>query len=90
MNRKLKPTKSTTQARDKQVALILEEFEKDIENFKIAIQNKDKQLADLEKILKAAKDEYKKLTKENEYLTEYILKFNSNNSNNKKKNRNLF
>ena len=50
MNRKLKPTKSTTQARDKQVALILEEFEKDIENFKIAIQNKDKQLADLEKI----------------------------------------
>ena len=65
MNRKLKPTKSTTQARDKQVALILEEFEKDIENFKIAIQNKDKHLADLEKILKAAKYEYKKLTKEN-------------------------
>ena len=37
MNRKLKTTKSTIQARDQQVAFILEELEKDIENFKIAL-----------------------------------------------------
>ena len=40
MNRKLKPTKSTTQARNEQVPLILEELGKNIENFEIAIQNK--------------------------------------------------
>ena len=66
--------KSTIQARDEQVALILEELEKDIESFKIAIQNKGKQLTDLGKILKPPKGEYQKLTKENKYLKEYILK----------------
>ena len=53
MNRKLKPTKSVIQARDEQVAAILEDLEKDLENFKKAIQSKDKQLVDLETISKA-------------------------------------
>ena len=64
---KLKPTKSIIHARDELVAVILEEHEKDIENFKIAIQNTDKQLVNLGKILKAPKGEYEKITKENNY-----------------------
>ena len=49
MNLQLKPTKSIIQARDEQVVIILEELEKDKGNFKIATQNKDKQLVDLGK-----------------------------------------
>lgn len=64
---KLKPTKSIIHARDELVAVILEEHEKDIENFKIAIQNTDKQLVNLGKILKAPKGEYEKITKEDKY-----------------------
>ena len=64
---KLKPTKSIIHARDELVAVILEEHKKDIENFKIAIQNTDKQLVNLGKILKAPKGEYEKITKENKY-----------------------
>ena len=84
MNRKLKPTKSVIQARDEQVAAILEDLEKDLENFKKAIQSKDKQLVDLETILKAGKSEYQKVAKENEYFKDYIEKNNKYNNNNKK------
>ena len=38
------------------------------------MQNHDKQLMDLGKILKEAKCEYQKLMKENKYLKKYILK----------------
>ena len=37
MNRRLKATKSTQQIKDEQIGLVLEEIEKDIENFKIII-----------------------------------------------------
>ena len=39
MNKKLRPIKFTIQARNEQVARILEELERDIEKFKILIQN---------------------------------------------------
>ena len=55
MNRKLRPTKSTIQARDEQVARILEKLERDIEKFKTTTQNKDKQLVD-----QATKGKYQK------------------------------
>ena len=47
MNRKWRPTKSGQQIKDEQIGLILERIEKDIENFKIIISEKDKQLCDL-------------------------------------------
>lgn len=52
MNRKGRPTKSTMQARDEQVARILEELEREIEKFKLTIQNRDKELVDLGNIKK--------------------------------------
>ena len=58
MNRRLKATKFTQQIKDEQIGLLLEEIEKDIENFKIIISEKDKEPYDLKNILKAAKNGY--------------------------------
>ena len=37
INRKLRPTKSTQQLKDEQMGFMLEEIQKDIENFKLII-----------------------------------------------------
>ena len=47
MNRELRPTRSVQQLKDEQVNLMFEEIEKDIENIKLVISEKDKQLRDL-------------------------------------------
>ena len=62
MNRKLRPTKSAQQRKD---GLMLAEIENDIEKSKITLNDKGKQLFDLGKLLKAAKNEYQKAVKEN-------------------------
>ena len=72
MNRRLKATKFTQQIKDEQIGLLLEEIEKDIENFKIIISEKDKEPNDLKNILKAAKNGYQQVTKENKQLKQYI------------------
>ena len=53
-------------------ALMLGEVENDIKKFKIALNDKEKQL-DLEKLLKAAKNKYQKVVKENKQLREYTI-----------------
>ena len=65
MNRKLRPKKFAQQINDEQTALMLGEIENDIEKFKFTLNDKDKQLVDLGKLLKVAKNEYKKVVKEN-------------------------
>ena len=40
MNRKLRPTKSTQQLKDEQMGFMLEEIQKEIENFKLIISKK--------------------------------------------------
>ena len=44
MDRKNRPSKTNEQIRNEQVALVLGELEKDIENFKVTIEKKDEQL----------------------------------------------
>ena len=73
MSRKLKPTKFAHKIKDEQVGLMLSEIEKDIDSFKIVLRNKDKQLVDLKKMLKAGKTEYQKIVEENKYLKEYTV-----------------
>ena len=51
------------QTKDKQIALILGEIENDVEKFKIALNDKGKQLLNLAKLQKAAKKEYQKVVK---------------------------
>ena len=50
---------------------MLGEVENDIEKSKIALNDKDQQLVDLGKLLKATKNEYHKVVKENKQLREY-------------------
>ena len=52
---------------------MLGEIENDIEKFKIALSDKDKQLFDLGKLLKTVKNEYQKVVKEKKQLREYII-----------------
>ena len=84
MNRNLKPTKSVKQIKNEQIELMLAEIEKDIDSFKIVLNNKDKQLVDFKKLLKAAKTEYQKIVRENKYFKEYILRTKKEKSINKK------
>ena len=55
MNRKLRPTRSTQQSKEKQINFLLEDVEKSLEEYKKAIELKGKQLFDIKKILQGAK-----------------------------------
>ena len=72
MNRKLRPTNSALKIKDKEIGLMLEEIEQDIEQLKKIIDSKNKQLVDLKNILKLAKSSYQELTKENKQLKQYV------------------
>ena len=73
MNRKLTPIKSAQQIKDEQIVLMLGEIENNIEKFKIALNEKDKQLVGLVKLLKTSKNKYQKVVKENKQLRKYII-----------------
>ena len=49
MNRKLRPTKSTQQIKEEQINFLLEEVDKNLEEYKKAIEIKDKELSDIKK-----------------------------------------
>ena len=72
MNRKLRPTKSTQEIKDKKIGFLLEDIEQDVEEYKKIIGTKNKQLTDIKKILKGAKNSYQELTKENKQLEQYM------------------
>ena len=55
MNRKLRPTKYSYQIKEEQTNFLLEEVEKNLEEYKKAIEIKDKQLAEAKKVLQGAK-----------------------------------
>ena len=78
MNRKLRPPKSAQQLKDEQINFMLEDIKKDIENFKLVISEKEKQLRDLKNILLAAKASYRKVTEENQQLKQLIVLIKEN------------
>ena len=55
MNRKLRPTKSAQEIKDKQIGFLLEDIEQDIEEYKKIIGTKNKQLTDIKKYWKEQK-----------------------------------
>ena len=73
MNRKLRPTKSPYQIKEEQVNFLLEDIEKNLEEYKKAVALRDNQLPETKKILKGAKNSYDLLGKENKQLKEYIF-----------------
>ena len=72
MNRKLRPTRSTQQTKEEQINFLLEDIEKNLEEYKKAIELKDKQLSDIKKLLKDAKKSYDSVVLENKQLKEYV------------------
>ena len=56
MNRKLRPTRSTQQVRKEQINFLLEDVEKNLEEYKKAIELKEKQLLDIKKICRVLKE----------------------------------
>ena len=55
MNRKLRPMKSLQQIKGEQANFLLEDVKNSLEEYKTAIELRDKQLADTKRILKGAK-----------------------------------
>lgn len=72
MNRKLRLTKSLYQINEEQISFLLEDIEKNIEEYKKIIEAKDRQLLETKKFLQGAERSYQKLTKGNKQLKEYI------------------
>ena len=58
---------------------LLEDIEKNLEEYKKVVETKGKQLAEAKKILQGAKNSFKTLTKENKQLKEYVVKIKQQN-----------
>ena len=71
MNKRSRPLKSSYQIKEEQVNFLLEDIERDLVEYKKAIEIRDKQLADAKKILKNAKTSYDSIVREKK-LKEYI------------------
>ena len=63
MNRKLRPVKSPYHVKNEQANFLLKDIEKNLEEYRKIIETKDKQLAEIKKILLGAKSSYSALTK---------------------------
>ena len=72
MNRKLRPTRSTKQIKEKQMNFLPEDVEENLEECKKAIELKDKQFSNIKKVLQGAKRSYDAVLKENTELKQYI------------------
>ena len=82
MNKRPRPLKSSYQVKEEQVNFLLEDIERNLEEYKKAIEIRDKQLADAKNIVKNEKTSYDYLVRENKQLKEYIAnikqRFNQN------------
>ena len=65
MNKKLRLTRSIQKIKEKQINFLLEEVEKNLEEYKKALQIKDKQSSNIKKILQGAKKSYDTVVNEN-------------------------
>ena len=70
----LKDFRSTQQIKDDQINYLLGDLEKNLEEYKFALEAKEKQLSDARKILLSAKQSYDNVVKENTDLKAYIEK----------------
>ena len=70
----LKGFRSRQQIKDDQINYLLGNLEKNLEEYKFALEAKEKQLSDARKILLSAKQSYDTVVKENSDLKAYIEK----------------
>ena len=60
--------------KDEQINFLFRDLEKILEQYREAVEIRDKQIADAKKILLSAKQSYDKLAQENKSLKEYLTK----------------
>ena len=68
----IKDLRSRQQIKDEQINYLLADVEKNLEEYKIALDTKEKQLSDDKKILISVKQSYDKIAAENRDLKSYI------------------
>ena len=69
----LKDFRNTQQIKDKQINFLLADVEKNLEQYRIALEEKEKQLLEAKKIIISAKKSYNKTIAENKNLKAYII-----------------
>ena len=69
---KIKDFKKSQQIKDEQIKYLLADVEKNLEEYKIILEIKEKQLSEAKKILFSAKQSYDKTVAENRGLEAYI------------------
>ena len=72
MSKRNTPNKTTQQIKEEQINFLLEDVEKNLEEYKKAIDLKEKHLSDATKILLSAKKGYDKTIAENKEVSAYI------------------
>ena len=65
--------------KDEQINFLFRDLEKILEQYREAVEIRDKQIADAKKILLSAKQSYDKLAQENKSLKEYLTKITQQN-----------
>ena len=72
MSRRIRSAKSSQQIKEEQINFLFEDIEKNLDEYKKALELKDKQLSDVKKILQNAKVNYTSVVRENQELKKYI------------------
>ena len=72
MNKRPRPLRSSYQIKEEQLNFLLEDIERNLEEYKKAIEIRDKQLADTKKILKNAKISHNSVVKKKQKKTKRI------------------
>ena len=75
----VKTFRSQQKLKDEQMNYLLSDLEKSLEQYREAVELRDKQIADAKKILLSAKQSYDKLSQENIKLKEYVVKAHQEN-----------
>ena len=72
MSKRGRQSNTSQQIKEEQINFLLEDVEKNLDEYKRALELKEKQLSDTKKILISAKESYNKTVAENKELKTYI------------------
>ena len=72
MSRRIRSNKTSQQIKEEQINFLIEDIEKNLDEYKRALEIKDKQLSDVKRILQNARISYNKVVRENQKLKKYI------------------
>ena len=72
MSRRIRSNKTSQQIKEEQINFLLEDIEKNLDEYKRALEIKDKQLSDVKRILQNARISYNKVVRENQKLKKCI------------------